>query len=196
MGFMRIAIFVLALSVLAGCQKPPEDTGTAEICQAGELCRTVPPGKTSGQGNSDATTVCIAPLPANWAAARKDAACEMAFGFLLRAIATFRAFRVCRDVHQVRCFREQCPTDCQLTAAPDRIPTVFHEPNVAKCRQPQFAQAGFTEACILGIVGFNCTCNCPDCAPPEEITAREELDRLLAGRTERPRNYSPRVDRD
>ncbi len=127
------------------------------------LCRAVPPGKSSNQGNTSDTVICIKPLPAGMPAAQANMLCDRAYGQLLRGFAATRALAVCRDTHKVRCEKVNCKTDCNLTVTVTRDRGVQYDPADPDCpgKDPIAVLFGWTASCSQSNIGFDCDCRCP-----------------------------------
>jgi len=125
---------------------PPVEV-VAAAC-ADDKCTLTPKGKTSGQGNSAKYTVCIPSNPAN-----NDQTCAPHLDGLYNKAAT-RAMKVCVDTHKVKCAKKTCKKDCRNSVKGDKK-TIFLQPNDNNCKAGQ-------DGCVLGNIGFDCTCHCPD----------------------------------
>lgn len=127
------------------------------------LCRTDPPGRASGQGNTADTRVCIRPLPAGMPKAQANQRCDQAYGRLMRGLAATRALAFCRDRHKVRCERVNCETDCQLTPVVTRDAGLTYGAQDPDCpgTDPIAILFGWTASCKQGPIWFDCDCLCP-----------------------------------
>ena len=112
---IRIIVTIFSFSVMLwGCeaqvQPTDHDRGQKGEVSHADCCEPRPPGKASGQGNTDAYIVCIPSNPAN-----NDQTCAI-YSQQLHDKAGLRALAICTGVHNVTCVDVDCDDVCVNTA--------------------------------------------------------------------------------